>query len=98
MRELTEYARKRLAGITPVLQKVAAGDFSESINIPEKSDEFTEHLDALNLMIRDFKKMVCEIEENSYKIKRQNKELAKTTAELASGYIATAHSKALKRN
>jgi PAS domain S-box-containing protein len=55
LREINKYAAERLSKLTPVLQKAAMGDFSKNIKIPEKEDEFTEHLVALNLMIDDLK-------------------------------------------
>lgn len=58
LREIKKYAEERLAKITPVLQKVAMGDFSENVEIPEKEDEFTGHLVALNLTIDDLRETV----------------------------------------
>ena len=55
LREIKKYATERLAKLTPVLQKASMGDFSEEVEIPEKEDEFTEHMVALNLMIDDLK-------------------------------------------
>ena len=55
IREYQKYAAERLNAITPILQKVALGDFSENIEIPEKEDEFTEFSVALNLAINDSK-------------------------------------------
>jgi len=61
LRKLRQYAKKRLSEITPVLQKVATGDFSQKLEIPSQEDEFTKHLVAINLMIDDFKEMVEEL-------------------------------------
>jgi PAS domain S-box-containing protein len=58
MREIHMYASERLAKLTSVLEKVAMGDFSQSIAIDEKEDEFTEHLVSLNLMISDMRETV----------------------------------------
>jgi len=78
LREITAYAQKRLSVITPILQKVAAGDFSQKINIPSQEDEFTQHLVALNLMISDFKEVINQIQQ-----KTQELETAKTGLESA---------------
>ncbi len=82
-REMTEYAKKRLSAIMPILQKVALGDFSENVEIPKQEDEFTEHLVALNLMIEDFQEMMEEIEQKSRQLDKQNGELAETSSRLA---------------
>jgi PAS domain S-box-containing protein len=58
MREFKWYAQERLDQLTPILQKAAVGDFSRSIEIPEREDEFTEHLVALNMMLRDLRETV----------------------------------------
>ncbi len=56
--EKKEYAERRLAKITPVLQKAAMADFSEEIKIPKEEDEFTELLVGLNLMLDDIKELM----------------------------------------
>jgi PAS domain S-box-containing protein len=61
--------RKHLRTIIPILQKIAMGDFSESIKIPEKEDEFTELFVALNLMIDDLKESNVELKKNSQNLK-----------------------------
>lgn len=61
LRKIKEYARNRLSEITPILNQVAHGDFSQKINIAEEKDEFTEHLLVINQMINDFQKMMEEI-------------------------------------
>lgn len=48
---------KRLAAVVPVLQKVAMGDFTGKIEIPEKEDEFTELLVGLSLMMDDLREL-----------------------------------------
>jgi PAS domain S-box-containing protein len=58
LRDIKKYASERLQTIMPVLQKVALGDFRQKIELPQKEDEFTEHLVALNIMIDDFKEMI----------------------------------------
>lgn len=86
LRELKEYARKKLAAITPVLQKVSMGDFSEGIKIPEEEDEFTEHLVALNLMVDDLKELTTGLEnkvrERTQELEAANQQLRATTQQL----------------
>jgi len=82
---LEEYKRQirdRLFKITPTLQKVAMGDFSENVTIPEKEDEFTELFASLNLMIDDLRELT-EIqkrakEEVEEKVRERTKELEKS--------------------
>ena len=52
-----EYATERLAKVTPILQKISMGDFSKNVEVPQREDEFTEHLVALSLMIDDLKEI-----------------------------------------
>ena len=52
-----EYVKKRLAELTPVLQKAAVGDFVGKIKIPEKEDEFSELLVGLSLMMDDLQEL-----------------------------------------
>jgi len=82
LRELTEYARKRLSKITPILKKVSKGDFSQKINIAKERDEFSNHLTALNVMISDFRSMMVEIKDKSEELEEQYKKLEHTSSEL----------------
>ena len=50
-----KYIKKQLSGMMPVLVKIALGDFSAKIKIPEKENEFTGLLVALNLMIEELR-------------------------------------------
>ena len=52
-----EYVKKRLAELTPILQKAAVGDFVGKIKIPEKEDEFSELLVGLSLMMDDLQEL-----------------------------------------
>ena len=52
-----EYVKKRLAELTPIIQKAAVGDFSVQIKIPEKEDEFSELLVGLSLMLDDLREL-----------------------------------------
>lgn len=66
LQKYKEYIKKRLAELTPLLQKAAVGDFTEKIKISEKEDEFTELLVGLSLMmddLRESKKNRNEVEE-----------------------------------
>ncbi len=53
LKRYKENTEKILEELTPVLQKVATGDFSTQIKIPEEENEFTELLVGLQLMIDD---------------------------------------------
>ncbi len=55
-KELENYktnTTKRLSELTPLLQRIAVGDFSNIPEIPHEEDEFTELLVGLRLMIED---------------------------------------------
>ena len=70
LKKYKEYVKKRLAELTPILQKAAIGDFSEKIEIPEKEDEFSELFTGLSLMLddlRELEKIRAEIEEEKRK-------------------------------
>ncbi|MCK5591563.1 MAG: HAMP domain-containing protein, partial [Candidatus Pacebacteria bacterium] len=82
LRELTYYAYKRLNKITPILQKVAMGDFSQSVEVPKEEDEFTEHMIAIQIMIDDFREMFQELQNNSEDLKIHNKKLEEVSEEL----------------
>ena len=57
LKKYKEYVKKRLAELTPVLQKAAMGDLTEKIKIPQKEDEFSELLVGLNLMMDDLREL-----------------------------------------
>lgn len=69
LKKYKEYVKKRLAKLTPLLQKAAVGDFSEKIEIPQKEDEFSELLVGLSLMVEDLKGL----EEERKKIEGERK-------------------------
>ncbi|PIP03481.1 MAG: hypothetical protein COZ49_03470 [Candidatus Yonathbacteria bacterium CG_4_10_14_3_um_filter_47_65] len=59
-KELEDYkinTAKKLATLTPILQRTATGVFSTKIKIPREEDEFTELLVGLALMIDDLEEM-----------------------------------------
>lgn len=80
---------RRLSQITPILAKVAMGDFTQDIGVPQKEDILTEHLVALGLMIDDLKeayeahwkiqRMLSEKIEERTKALRKSKELLNKT-------------------
>lgn len=82
LRELTYYAYKRLNKTTPILQKVANGDFSENVEISKEEDEFTEHMVAIQVMINGFREMFQELQKNSEDLKIHNKKLKEVSEEL----------------
>jgi PAS domain S-box-containing protein len=63
LEEYREYVSARLSQLSPLLQGYALGDFSESIEIPDEEDEFTELLVGLTLMVDDIKEMIQERED-----------------------------------
>jgi len=58
LQKYRSYVSTRLNKIVLLLQKYAMGDFSESIQIPEKEDEFAELLVGLKLMVDDIKELI----------------------------------------
>jgi PAS domain S-box-containing protein len=62
LEQYKETVSARLSQLSPFLQNYALGDFSESIEIPEEEDEFTELLVGLSLMADDIKELVQEKE------------------------------------
>lgn len=75
--ETKKYIAERLAVITPVLQKAAMGDFSGKIKIPEKEDEFTELLVAVNLMMDDLRELE-EVRQKNEEALRESEEKYKS--------------------
>ena len=65
----------QLKRISPFLRNFAMGDFSKSIPIPQKEDEFTELLAAINLMVDDFREMLVEKEETIEELRSTQAEL-----------------------
>ena len=61
-----KFVEQKLLHLTPYLQRVAMGDFSRIIKLPEKEDEFTELVVSINLMIEDLK----ELKDENDKIKK----------------------------
>jgi PAS domain S-box-containing protein len=63
----------RLGKLSPLLQRYALGDFSETIHIPAKEDEFTELLVGLNLMVQDIREMIQEKEDTIARLEQAEK-------------------------
>lgn len=70
---------QRLASLTPILQKVASGDFSQRIMIPPEEDELTDLLVALNLMIENLNELTQNLEK---RISEKTNQLATSLDEL----------------
>ena len=51
MGEYKEHVSARLSQLSPLMQGYALGDFSETFEIPEEEDEFTELFVGLTLMV-----------------------------------------------
>lgn len=50
-KDYKEYVSKRLAALTPVFAKASIGDFSDSIQIPDEDDEFTQLYTGVEIML-----------------------------------------------
>jgi methyl-accepting chemotaxis protein len=72
-----EQIKKRLDEIMPIMQKIAMGDFSQSIPVPDAEDEFTAHFIALNFMIDDLRDIVEENKKQAAQLEVLNKSLEK---------------------
>lgn len=53
--EIKKDIKEKISQVVSVLQKVAMGDFSQNVEIPQEEDEFTELLVALNLTVDDLR-------------------------------------------
>lgn len=69
------FVNGQLKELTPLLQQYAMGDFSESIPIPEKENEFSELLVGLQLMVDDIREMIKEKDRIINKYKKAEKAL-----------------------
>jgi methyl-accepting chemotaxis protein len=49
------HVAKRLEELAPVFEKLAVGDFSAKISLPEKEDEFTPLIAALSMALDDLR-------------------------------------------
>lgn len=72
-----EWVHRRLAEITPVLEKVSMGDFSQKIEVPrDEEDEFSELFVGLNLMVEDLRFMFEENRSKTEELERRLTELS----------------------
>jgi methyl-accepting chemotaxis protein len=82
----SNYIKKRLDDVMPILQKVALGDLNQAIPVPEEEDEFTAHFIALNFMIDDLRDLLEENKRQAKALSEINKnlefEVAKRTKDL----------------
>ncbi|MBN2379037.1 GAF domain-containing protein [candidate division WOR-3 bacterium] len=79
--EYKDRVKSRLETIAPILEKVGKGDFSETIPMPEKADEFTDLFRNLNLMIFDMQNLVDENLSKADELQRLNEDLEAQVAE-----------------
>ncbi len=70
LEQYREYVVAQLNELSPLLQSYALGDFSESIEIPEQEDEFTELFVGLSLMVDDIKEMIREREDTINRLRQ----------------------------
>ena len=75
LKRYKERTEKTLEELTPVLQKIATGDFSTQIKIPEEENEFTGLLVGLQLMIDD----LAELSDRKDKIQKGKIQTIKKT-------------------
>jgi methyl-accepting chemotaxis protein len=76
-----KYVASRLEELIPIFQKIAAGDFSVKIEIPEKEDEFTPLIAALSMVLDDLKFLDKENREKKQELEEGKKELEKKVEE-----------------
>lgn len=57
-----QFVSRRLQEVSIFLQDYALGDFTDSIEIPEQEDEFTELLVGLSLVVNDFRELMADRE------------------------------------
>ena len=53
--EYKKHVAKRMEKLVPIFQKLAVGDFSVSIPLPKKEDEFTPLIAALSMALDDLR-------------------------------------------
>ncbi|RQW81440.1 MAG: hypothetical protein EHM79_19615, partial [Geobacter sp.] len=69
-----KYVASRLEELIPVFQKIAAGDFSVKIKIPEKEDEFTPLVAALSMVLDDLNFLDRENKEKKEELEKSKKD------------------------
>lgn len=65
LEEYKEYVVERLKSVYSIFERVATGDFSVGIEVPEKEDEFTELLVGSKFMLEDLQELMRAREEAS---------------------------------
>lgn len=76
-----KYVALRLEKLIPVFQKIAAGDFSVDVEIPEKEDEFTPLVAALSMVLDDLKFLDKDNREKKAELEKRQAELEKRVEE-----------------
>lgn len=85
LEEYKQYVSTRLNQIMPILQEYAIGNFSKSIEIPEKEDEFTELLVGLDLMREDTQELVKREANMLARLNHRVAEMTEVIQSIASG-------------
>ena len=85
LKKYKEYVSARLGKVSPLLVKYAMGDFSQTIEIPEKEDEFTELLVGMNLLVDDIKELLKRESETTARLSAGMSEMVETVMKVARG-------------
>ena len=80
--EYKKYVRNRLESLTPLFQKIAAGDFSVKIELSEKEDEFTPLVAAISIVLDDLRSFGEENKQKTKSLEEKAKELRGKIKEL----------------
>ncbi len=78
---IKKYARQRVNAITPVLNKISLGDFSQNIEIPEGNDEFSELVVAIDLMVDNLRELIEENRSKTEQVQLSHKKLLRAKSE-----------------
>jgi PAS domain S-box-containing protein len=82
IRELKLYAKKRIGEILPFLHRISLGDFSQKLELPDKQDEFSDLIAAIDLMSSNLEELINENERKTKQINAKNKELKESQKEI----------------
>lgn len=66
---------KRLEEMVPIFQKIANGDFTSEVSIPEKEDEFTPIIISLSMLLDDLKFLDKENKSKTEELEKSKKNL-----------------------
>jgi methyl-accepting chemotaxis protein len=72
---------KRLEEMIPIFQKIANGDFSSKISIPEKEDEFSSIIISLSMLLDDLRFLDKENREKTLEMEKNKADLEKKVEE-----------------